>query len=76
MVLTNFVVPFQTATNVFDVSDKIPDNAIVPYCMQDNATNSPVIIGTFKALGNKWNILTDVTNKGNFGARAFYLLPQ
>jgi hypothetical protein len=71
-----FVVPSQTATNVFDVSDRIPANAYMAYCIQHNITNSPVIIGTFKASGDKWKILTDVTNTGNFGARAFYLLPQ
>lgn len=74
-VLTFFLVPSQTTTTVFNVSDKIPDNATVAYCMQYNATTSPIIIGTFRSAGNKWTILTDVTNTGNFSVRAFYLIP-
>jgi len=75
MVVTSFLVPTQTSATVFDVSDKIPNNASIAYCMQQNATNSPVVIGTFRASGNKWTILTDVTNTGNFSVRAFYLIP-
>ena len=75
LVVTSFLVPTQTSATVFNVSDKIPNNASIAYCMQQNATNSPVVIGTFRASGNKWTILTDVTNAGNFSVRAFYLIP-
>lgn len=76
MGLIYFVVPSQTTNTVFNVSDKIPDNATIAYCTQYNATTSPIIIGTFRSTGNKWTILTDVSNTGNFTVRAFYLIPQ
>lgn len=76
MGLTSFLVPTQTSATVFDVSDKIPANASIAYCMQQNSTNTPVVIGTFRASSNKWTILTDVANTGNFSVRVFYLLPQ
>ncbi|WP_395546281.1 MULTISPECIES: hypothetical protein [unclassified Lacrimispora] len=73
---TYFTIPTQTSTTVFDISDRIPVNASIAYCIQHNTTDSPVVIGTFMASGSKWNILTNVANTGNFGVRVFYLLPK
>jgi hypothetical protein len=71
---TYFTIPTQTSTTVFDISDRIPVNATIAYCIQHNTTDSPVVIvyGSWE----HWKILTNVTSTGNFGVRVFYLLPK
>lgn len=76
MNMASFVIPSQTSTTIFDVSDRIPANAIMAYCIQVNSTDSPVVIGMYKGSNGKWKILTNETSTGNYAVRVFYLIPN
>jgi len=77
MFITSFTIPkIDTATNTFDINDFIPMNAYYINVIQRNQTDSPVVIGTFKAKNDHWKIRTDVATTGFFSVSALYFIPK